>query len=287
MLLVQNNQQPKITTASTDDQILTMWASQKSPATQKTYFYVVRQFRAVIEKPLSQITFDDLLHWMDSLGGQSQNTKRNKIAVVKSLFGFAHKVGYIPVNPAQLLKQPKENDCRVERILSKTQVKAIASNADSFRNEMIVKTLYSLGLRVSELINVCWDDFTQTDNGMKLKVIGKGSKVRFLIVPASLYTDLLRLGKDSDSKYVFSSRKGNNGGKLSRVQVYRVIKQLGDDQYIKATPHYLRHSHATHSLDNGCDLNLLSSSLGHGNIAITSRYLHASETDGSANYIEI
>ncbi len=287
MLLVQNNQQPKITTASTDDQILTLWAAQKSPATQKTYFYVVKQFRSFTDKPLNQITFDDLLHWMDSLGGQSQNTKRNKIAVVKSLFGFAHKVGYIPVNPAQLLKQPKENDCRVERILSKTQVKAIANSADTFRNEMIAKTLYSLGLRVSELIEMQWDDFTQTDNGIKLKVTGKGSKIRFLIVPANLYTDLLQLRKNSDSEYVFSSRKGNNGGKLSRVQVYRIIKQLGDDQYIKATPHYLRHSHATHSLDNGCDLNLLSSSLGHGNIAITSRYLHASETDGSANYIEI
>lgn len=286
MLLVQNHQ-PKLTNATTDDQILTMWASQKSPATQKQYFYVVKQFRSVVTKELGQVTFDDLLHWLDSLAGQSQNTKRNKIGVIKSLFGFAHKIGYIPVNPAKMLKQPKENDCRVERILTKTQVKAIASNADTFRNEMIVKTLYGLGLRVSELIEIQWEHFTQTDNGIKLKVFGKGSKIRYLIVPAGLYSDLLQLGKDSDSKYVFSSRKGSHGGQLTRGQIYRIVKASGDRQYLKATPHYLRHSHATHSLDNGCDLNLLSTSLGHGNIAITSRYLHASETDGSANYIDL
>jgi integrase/recombinase XerD len=285
MLTVQTNLQPKITAAISDDEILTMWSAQKSSATQKTYFYVISQFRSVLEKELRQVTFEDLLHWMDSLAGQSQNTKRNKIAVIKSLFGFAHKIGYLPVNPAQLLKQPKENDCRVERILTKSQVKAITADCPAYRDEMIIKALYVLGLRVTELVEMQWDNFTQTDEGMKLKVMGKGGKVRFLIVPANLYRDLVELR--TDSAYVFSSRKGNNGGKLSRVQVYRVVKEMGDRQYIKVSPHYLRHSHATHSLSNGCDLNLLSTSLGHGNIAITSRYLHASSNDGSANYIDI
>jgi integrase/recombinase XerD len=285
MLTVQTNLQPKITAAISDEEILTMWAAQKSSATQKTYFYVVRQFRSVIEKALNQVTFEDLLIWMDSLAGQSQNTKRNKIAVIKSLFGFAHKIGYLPVNPAQLLKQPKENDCRVERILTKSQVKAIAADCPAHRDEMIVKTLYVLGLRVTELIEMQWDDFTQTDEGMKLKVMGKGSKIRFLIVPANLFRQLEEL--KADSAYVFSSRKGTNGGKLSRVQVYRVVKGMGDRHDLKVSPHVLRHSHATHSLSNGCDLKLLSDNLGHGNIAITSRYLHSSESDGSANYIEI
>ncbi len=161
----------------------------------------------------------------------------------------------------------------------------MANNADTLRNELIIKTLYLLGVRVTELINIRWDDFIQTDDGLKLKVMGKGDKVRFIIVPAGLWGELQALR--NDSAYVFSSRKGTNGGKLSRVQVYRVIKANGEKVGVKASPHFLRHSHATHSLKNGCDLHLLSESLGHGNIAITSRYLHASGDDGSANYLSL
>ncbi|ACB00892.1 MULTISPECIES: tyrosine-type recombinase/integrase [Cyanophyceae] len=278
--------QGRLTTATTDNEILKRWASQKSSATQKTYFYIVRNFMAAIAKPLNQITLDDLLDWLDSLQWQSQNTRRNKIAVIRSLFGFCHATGYITLNPAKLLQQPKENDCRIERIITKPKVQAMAMNADTLRNELIIKTLYLLGVRVSELINIRWDDFIQTDdNGLKLKVMGKGDKVRFIVVPTGLWDELEALR--NDSAYVFSSRKGNNGSKLSRIQVYRVVKANGDRVGVQVSPHFLRHSHATHSLKNGCDLHLLSESLGHGNIAITSRYLHASGDDGSANYLSL
>ncbi|MBV5262039.1 tyrosine-type recombinase/integrase [Synechococcus moorigangaii CMS01] len=284
-LTITRTEQPKLTTATTDSEILRRWVSQKSPATQKTYFYIVRNFMAAIAKPLNQVTLDDLLDWLNSLQWQSQNTKRNKIAVIRSLFGFCHATGYIQLNPAKLLKQPKENDCRVARIVSKSKVQAMAINADTLRNELIIKTLYLLGVRVSELIHIRWDDFIQTDDGLKLKVMGKGGKVRFIIVPAGLWDELEALR--NDSAYIFSSRKGTNGGKLSRIQVYRVIRAMGDRVGVKVSPHYLRHSHATHSLKNGCDLHLLSESLGHGNIAITSRYLHTTGNDGSANYLSL
>ncbi|WP_339389354.1 hypothetical protein [Picosynechococcus sp. OG1] len=67
--------QGRLTTATTDNEILKRWASQKSSATQKTYFYIVRNFMAAIAKPLNQITLDDLLDWLDSLQWQSQNTR--------------------------------------------------------------------------------------------------------------------------------------------------------------------------------------------------------------------
>ncbi len=114
--------QPKLSAATTDSEILKRWAAQKSPATQKTYFYIVRGFMEAIAKPLNQVSLDDLLDWLNRLQGQSQNTKRNKIAVIRSLFGFCHSVGYIQLNPAKLLKQPKENDCRIERMLTKWRV---------------------------------------------------------------------------------------------------------------------------------------------------------------------
>ncbi|WP_216820546.1 tyrosine-type recombinase/integrase [Synechococcus sp. BDU 130192] len=194
-------EQPKLTAATTDSEILQRWAAQKSEATQKTYFYIVRGFMGAIAKPLNQVTLDDLLDWLDSLEEQSQNTKRNKIAVIRSLFGFCHATGYIQLNPAKLLKQPKENDCRVARIVSKPKVKAMAINADTLRNELIIKTLYLLGVRVSELIHIRWDDFIQTDDGLKLKVMGKGDKVRFIVVPTSLWDELETLRNDSASQY--------------------------------------------------------------------------------------
>ncbi|WP_234992848.1 tyrosine-type recombinase/integrase [Picosynechococcus sp. OG1] len=146
-------------------------------------------------------------------------------------------------------------------------------NADTLRNELIIKTLYLLGVRVSELINIRWMTlFRLMNNGLKLKVMGKG--IRFgLSCSTGLWDELEAYGMIC--LCFQQSAREIMAGKLSRIQVYRVVKANGDRVGVQVSPHFLRHSHATHSLKNGCDLHLLSESLGHGNIAITSRYLHA------------
>ncbi|SMQ86549.1 hypothetical protein [Synechococcus sp. 7002] len=112
--------QGRLTTATTDNEILKRWASQKSSATQKTYFYIVRNFMAAIAKPLNQITL--MICWTGSIPSNGNPRTRGEInAVIRSLFGFAMPRD-ITLNPAKLLQQPKENDCRIERIITKPKV---------------------------------------------------------------------------------------------------------------------------------------------------------------------
>lgn len=266
-----------------DEQMIQLWLSRVTGRSQQTYETTICQFQAYFEfTPLRTLTLEDLIRWKNSLQTTySQNTQRGKVSIVKSLFNFAHRAGYLQINPVVLLKTPNVHPCLNERILTKTQVKEMIVNADSDRNELIAQTLYILGLRVSELVEMKWSDFSQTEIGKRLKVVGKGNKQRFINVPNYLYDALERLR--GESPYVFQSRQSP---KLTRQQIYYVIKKLGERQEIKASPHYLRHSHATHSLAGGCPLKLLSENLGHSNISITSNYLHAGETDSSANYLD-
>ncbi|BAW97769.1 integrase/recombinase (plasmid) [[Synechococcus] sp. NIES-970] len=268
--------------AAQDDNVIELWLSRVNLRSRQTYHTTIRQFQLHFEfAPLHRITLEDLIQWQQMLSLRySQNTQRSKVSIIKSLFNFAHRAGYLQVNPVVLLKTPNAHPCLHERILTKSQVEAVVLHADSDRNELIAQTLYTLGLRVSELVEMKWSDFSPTDTGMRLRVIGKGNKQRHINIPDHLYQYLQRLR--GDSPYVFRSRQGPQ---LTRQQVYNIIKSLGDRLNIRLSPHYLRHSHATHSLAGGCPLKLLSDNLGHSNISVTSNYLHANETDGSANYL--
>ena len=278
--------QPQLTTATRDDQVIQMWLSQKAESTAKIYLYTLNQFLAFTENvPLSKLTYDDLIAWVGTLEGLAANTQRNKIAVIKSLFSFAEKLGYTTFNVTKIIKPPKAQDSLTERILSQDEVKAIINQPTSYRDKILLKTIYLLGLRVSEIVNLKWSDLFIRDGKPILKVNGKGKKIRYLIIPDKLYNELLRL-KKPDNDIIFISRKKQ--GKLGRETVFCIIQKAGKEALDKkVSPHFLRHSHATHSLANGCDLKLLSNNLGHGNIAITSRYIHANQDDCSSNYLNL
>ena len=276
----------KITEAKHDHELIAMWLMDKSPATQRQYIYTIRQFFNFLEnKAIASINHDDLKQWKKSLEGLSQNTVKSKLAVVKSLFSYASSLGYCHFNVAKSIKSPKAQDTLTERILTKSDVKAIVNNPDSKRNKLFIKTIYLLGLRVSEVVNLKWSDVLFTDEGIKIKVNGKGNKIRYLIIPNSLYNELLSLRKTGND-FIFVSRQGT--GKLSRKQAYNIVRKNSENATNKkASPHYLRHSHATHALNNGCNIEQLSKDLGHGDIAITSRYIHVSGKDCSSNYLDV
>jgi integrase/recombinase XerD len=112
-----------------------------------------------------------------------------------------------------------------------------------FANRLMLSLMYGCGLRVSEAIGLTWDDFKKHGDGSKATVFGKGSKTRV-------------------------------------VMIKRACKQAGIDP--RASAHWLRHSHASHFLEAGCNLRLLQQSLGHGSVTTTERYLHISpDTDSS------
>jgi integrase/recombinase XerD len=268
------------------DIILNMWLHGKSNNTKAMYKRVSTKFITFINIPLVEVRLDDIQEFIDSLSHLALSTQKTYTVVVKSLLSFIHKLGLTQLNIGTLIKLPKTKDAINERIMKRTDIKLIIENEPNTRNQLILKTIYYLGLRASEICGLKWTDLVLQPNGSgTLSVLGKGNKTRFLIVPKHLLNELLALKKDGLT-YIFTSRK--KAGKLDRTQIFRIVKAAGVRVGISdPSPHWYRHSHATHSLENGADIHLLSNSLGHESIATTSRYLHAQPDDCSSLYLDL
>ena len=148
-----------------------------------------------------------------------------------------------------------------------------------------MKTLYYTGLRISELVSLKWSDIQQRDNAGQITVQGKGDKTNNILIPEHLFVDLIILRRLSDgNSAIFKSR---NGGHLNADHVRKLLKKIAIKAIGKgATPHWYRHSHASHALDNGCPIHLVQKQLNHSSIATTGRYLHARPTESSSKYLK-
>ncbi|MTJ55804.1 tyrosine-type recombinase/integrase [Anabaena sp. UHCC 0253] len=266
------------------DVLLNMWLHGKSKTTQSSYSKIAYKFIDFVQLPLTQIGLNHLQSWLDTIEG-SDNTRKTYASVIKSLFTFTHNLGLMSVNPGKALKVGKPKDCLNERILTESEVMLMIHQESNHRNKLILKTLYYCGLRVSELCVLKWKDASVRTNGGQFTVYGKGQKTRTVLVPPSLWQELIQLKAEPDES-VFSSRKKADNAHLDRTQVFRIVKnaakRIGIDN---PSPHWLRHSHASHSLDRGCPIHLLSNSLGHASVSTTSRYLHSRPEDCSSLYL--
>ena len=123
-------------------------------------------------------------------------------------------------------------------------------------------------------------------NGGQASVVGKGGKARTVLISQSLWEQLMSLERSHKTDAVFVSRTGR---RLDRTMVHKIIKDCaarsGVNSHVSA--HWLRHAHACHSLENGCDIDVLMRSLGHSSLTVTSKYLHARPSEGSSQFIEL
>ena len=167
-------------------------------------------------------------------------------------------------------------------------IRAMVDGANSLRDKLIIKMMYFLGLRVSEVLRLTWSDFYVDSGEMKVFINGKGNKERSLIVPDELYQELLQLQTEYNKTFVFTAYQRNEMLRRQAVNMMldRLKKRLGIDSNIH--PHKFRHEHSMTSLDNGCDIHLLSRSLGHSSVSITeSYYLNGREKQSSSTYISL
>ena len=279
---------PQLTYADSDDQLISLWISQKATTTQQTYSMVVQQLFSFTGKPLKEIKLDDLTLWLESfrLRQVAIPTLNNKLAAIKSLFSFGVKTGYLQSNPAALIKTLKPKDALNERMLQEDEVIRLLNSASPGRDSILLKLLYSLGLRVSELIGLNWTDFKETNAGITVTVFGKGSKTRSLLLPQPLWAELQQLPRNEKTKAVFLSRFGN---RLDRHAVHRLVKKAAEKAGINphTSAHWLRHAHASHSLKHGAGIDLLMKSLGHSSLAVTSRYLHCQPSECTSQFIRL
>jgi integrase/recombinase XerD len=144
--------------------------------------------------------------------------------------------------------------------------------------------MYGCGLRVSEVCSLTWGDLQPQKEGGKCTVFGKGDKTRVVLIPSSVWQLLMKLPRLIDA--VFVSRTGRP---LERTMVFRIVKDCAKRSGVseKASCHWLRHSHASHAIESGCNLRLLQQSLGHSKLETTERYLHINPDSGSSQFINI
>jgi integrase/recombinase XerD len=279
---------PRLTRATTDRELLRLWLSRFSSTTAQTYLTVARQFLDFTDKELRDTKLEDIILWLESLTLRqaSANTVKNKLTAVKSLFSFGVKTGYLDANPASLISSPKPKDALNERLLDEGEVRKLIEAARPGRDRLLLKLLYCLGLRVSELVGLNWSDFKETGGGAIVTVFGKGSKTRSLLIDEGLWSELQTLPRSDKTSAVFLSRFEN---RLDRHAIHRMVKaaaiRAGINPHTSA--HWLRHAHACHSLKHGAGIDLLMKSLGHSSLAVTSRYLHVQPSECSSKFIHL
>lgn len=223
------------------------------------------------------------VEWLATLGF-SASTQARVISGLKTFYKYQLLENDLKQSPAELLETPKLAR-KLPVFLSVEEIDSMVacidrSTAEGERNICLVETLYSCGLRVTELVNLKITDL-HLDNDY-IKVTGKGNKERLVPIGLSakkLIKNYLRSTrihvpvKKASEDIVFLNRRG---GKLSRVMVFYIIKDLAQKAGIKKvlSPHTFRHSFATHLVNGGADLRAVQEMLGHESITTTEIYTH-------------
>lgn len=276
--------------ASSDAEMLDLWLgkyrrTEAISRTEVAYTADARAFLGSVGKPLRAITVRDIQDFAAGLAGLAPATIARRLSAVKSLFGFAHQVGYVPFDVSVPIALPPIKDRLSERILSEADVQHMIRVTAGARNSVIVRLLYGAGLRISEVCGLCWSDVAPRQDGGQITVFGKGGHTRHILLPAPLYDRICALrGAAGDDAPVFRSRKG---GALRARQVHDIIKSSAKRARLspKISAHYLRHSHCSHALDRGAPVHVVQQTLGHASLTTTTRYSHARPGDSSARYL--
>lgn len=243
------------------------------------------RFLADTGTTLTDVTTDTLRAFIDLLFdlGISTRSQARVVAALRSFFRYLTMEHITAINPAAAIESPKIGR-HLPEVLTIAEIDAMEaaidlSSAEASRNLAIIETLYSCGMRVSELVNLEIDKVMLTE--LYVIVIGKGNKER--LVPLSLSAaDAIRAYlpdrdrlpvKPGHNHYLFLNRRG---ARLTRVMVFYIIKSLAAKADIRKTisPHTLRHSFATHLLEGGANLRAIQQMLGHESIATTEIYIH-------------
>ena len=283
--------------AQNDPDMIDLWInSQRSPNTRQGYRRDIAVFLRFAGKELRSMTLADVIAYRQHLESvltdgkpYSQSTINRRLNVVKSLMKFATQQGYLGLNPAIGVRLPQQPNSINERYLTEADVLRMVDRCTKKRDRVLLKLLYCAGLRVSELCGMTWRDVSKSEDGKGVvTVLGKGQKQRSIAIGSDLCGELIGLrGTDDVSSPVFASRKGK--GHLDPSQVCRIVAAAGKSADIDrpVSPHWLRHAHATHSLERGASIQLVQKTLGHGSIQTTGRYLHSRPSDSSGLYLAI
>jgi integrase/recombinase XerD len=245
--------------------------------------YLGKNFKKTGPDKVKLLHLKKFVEWLNEKG-VSPRTQARTISGIKSFFKYLLIEGKIASDPTSLLESPKIGR-KLPDILSMEEIDQLIDSidlakAEGQRNKAMLETLYSCGLRVSELVNLKITNLF-FDQGY-VKIEGKADKERLVPVSSRAveeiqkyltgYRKTLKIHKDSEN-ILFLNRRGK---KLSRVMVFTIIKNLAEKINLnkKISPHTFRHSFATHLINGGADLRAVQEMLGHESILTTEIYTH-------------
>ncbi len=242
-------------------------------------------------KSVDALTIRGYLKWLDDKGEKKSSLAR-KLSTLKSFFRFLVHENRVEANPALQVRSPRQSQ-RLPKVLTKDDASTLmetpqGQNLTSTRDRAILETLYSTGARVSELVGLDWKDLNLQSGIARLQ--GKGKKER--IVPIGdvaiealqdYHTQYMKktevvhqqAGKKNRRERANPLFKNLRGGRLTSRSIERIVKKFSQQlPNGPVAPHTLRHSFATHLLDEGADLRVIQELLGHNSLATTQKYTH-------------
>jgi len=276
--------------ADNDAHLVALWLTRsESPHTRRNYARRAADFLTFVGVPLAETRLGDVQAYLATLAGKAPATRANATAAIKSLLSFAQETGHVRFNVGKVVKAPSVKNTLAERILPEGDVIRMLEMEANPRNRTILRVLYGGGLRISELCGLRWRDLSARDDAGQVTVHGKGGKTRAVLLSARTWRELMAI-RPADAQPdggVFESRKGRQP--LTVTMVHRVVKTAATRAGLppETSAHWLRHCHASHSLDRGAPIHLVKDTIGHASVATTGRYLHARPNDSSAKYLGV
>ena len=264
------------------DQFFTYLEVEKNYSSHTTLNYRIdlEEFAKFLDKtPIEAVEYSDLRRFLAQLKGRNlkPRTLARKLSSLRSFFKYLQRDKIIQANPAKLLVTPKLDKPLPHFMSEEEAVQIIEApkigKINSPRDKAILETLYSTGIRVSELVGINVDDVDFIGN--IIKVMGKGKKERMVPVGDKALSALKEYldGRKVDNKFVFVNKNGTRLGSRSvRNVINKYILEQAMSQHV--TPHMFRHSFATHLLNHGADLRSVQELLGHVNLSTTQIYTH-------------
>ena len=276
-----------------ETRLIAGWLYQKNENTRKSYESDLKKFFAFYRgKTLKEITTAHITVYFKENTDWKASTRARVKSALSSLFKYCIKQRYLDFNPTESMDSIRVPDRTQFKVLSLEEIKRMIELEENPRNRFLISLLFKTGLRVSEACSLTFENFKKRDGAYFLVVVGKGSKTRTIRLDKKYYEWVLEFQEREGellSKNTPVFRSKNTFKKLTTVSAWKIIKNAALRAGLsgEVSPHWLRHSHATISLQLGDDLRVIQTTLGHDSIATTTKYTAVSPGQSSGQGIEI